>query len=505
MTLLEARGLGKTYGSPVLRDVDFGLRRGEVHALVGENGAGKSTLSRILSGVTRPDAGAMLLDGHRYAPRDRAAAEARGVGIVFQELNVIATLSVAEQVLFGALPHRFGLIDRGALRRRAREILDRVGLGDLDPDRPMGTLGIGVQQLVAVASGLGRRHEILILDEPTAALSEQQAAVIFDRLAELRAAGCALVYISHRLAEVLRLADRISVLRDGRLVAARTPSETSAHELVELMVGRPVSMPARDRHEPGEVILRVRGLRRPPAVHDVSFELRHGEVLGLAGLMGSGRTETVRAICGADRAEAGSLELRGRRLRPFASPHAAVRSGVALVTENRKEEGLLPPLGIAANISIASLREFNRGGFVSRRAEREAARRWSERLAIDARAASRPVGQLSGGNQQKVVLARWLQRDPDVLVCDEPTRGIDVGARAEIHRLLLDLAAAGKAILVVSSELEELIEICHRIVVLSLGRVTATFERAAFSQQAILHAALEHHQSRRSVAGERRA
>jgi ribose transport system ATP-binding protein len=502
---LSARGISKSYGSPVLRDVHLDLGAGEVHALIGENGAGKSTLSRIFSGVTRPDAGMMLLDGTPYAPESRSAAEAGGVGIVFQEINVVRTLSVAEQVLFGSLPSRFGIIDAGALRVRSRELLGRVGLEELDPDRQMGSLGVGVQQLVAVAAGLSRRHAVLILDEPTAALSEGQAAVLFERIAELRAEGCTVVYISHRLDEVLQIADRVSVLRDGRLVATRLPVETSRRELIELMVGRTIGTASPSAAGAGEVVLRVRGLRRPPSVHDVSFEVRRGEIVGLAGLMGSGRTETVRALCGADRAAAGEVELKGRRIPPFHSPHDAVAEGVALVTENRKEEGLLLPLPIGPNITLATLRRFVRAGFVRRRTERTVARTWSERLGISVRSLDGPVQQLSGGNQQKVVLARWLERDLDVLVCDEPTRGIDVAARFEIHQLLLRLAREGKAILIVSSELEELIGLCHRIVVLSLGRVTAEFSRAAFDRTAILHAALEHHRNRPGTAEEARA
>ena len=502
---LSVRGIDKNYGSPVLRGVDLDLYAGEVHALIGENGAGKTTLSRILSGVTRPDAGVMLLDGEPYAPESRAAAEARGIGIVFQEINIVRTLSVAEQVLFGTLPTRFGLIDRGALRSRSRELLARVGLHDLDVNRHVGSLGVGVQQLVAVAAGLARPHSVLILDEPMAALSEAQSVVLFERLSELKADGCTVVFISHRLDEVLQVADRVSVLRDGHLVATRLPAETSRRELIELMVGRTVGTASPGTGEAGDVVLRVRGLRRPPSVHDVSFEVRHGEVVGLAGLMGSGRSETVRALCGADRAAAGELELHGRRLSPFDSPHEAVAQGLALVTENRKEEGLLLPLTIGPNITIAALRRFVRAGFVRRRAEQVVAHTWSERLGITARSLSAPVEQLSGGNQQKVVLARWLERDPDVLVCDEPTRGIDVAARFEIHQLLLRLAREGKAILIVSSELEELIALCHRIVVLSLGRVTAEFPRAAFDRTAILHASLEHHRNRSPRGSEARA
>ena len=502
--VLKAEGLAKTYTTPVLMDVSLELRGGEVHALMGENGAGKSTLARILTGLTAPDAGHMLLSGKPYAPMAKVEAARRGVAIVLQELNLVDTLSVAEQVFFDALPTRLGFIDGRALRERAGTALGRVGLLDLDPERPVGTLGVGQRQMLAVAAALSRPCRVLILDEPTAALSEHEAERLFAEMERLKDEGTAILYVSHRLEEVRRLADRVTVLRDGRKVATRGRGEATNAELVQLMVGRDplVSTSSGARTERGhDPVLRVRGLRRGRALKDVGFDLWRGEILGLAGLMGSGRTETLRVLFGADRAEAGEIELRGRRLpRPFKSPKEAVGQGFALVTEDRKDEGLLLPLSVRANLTLARLLELSRRGFLRARAETAAARALVSRLGVKCATVEQPVGQLSGGNQQKVVLGRWLDRDFDVLLCDEPTRGVDVAARAEIHEILRELGRTGKAVLVVSSEIEELRALCDRIVVLRAGRVTATFERKSFDQDAILAAALPESDVRRGAA-----
>ncbi len=414
-SLFEAAGLGKAYAAPVLTDVSLDLQAGEVHAVVGENGAGKSTLARIVAGVAQPDGGSMRLRGAAYAPRDRAASRDAGVAIVMQELNGIGTLTVAESLFLDRLPTRFGVgvIDRRRLRAEARAALARVGLADLGPDRPLASLGIGQQQLVEIAAALARRSEVLILDEPTAALTPAEAEALFAQVERLRREGTGVFFISHRLAEVERVADRVSVLRDGRLVATRPVRGIGRDEIVRLMVGRAILAPPGpvDR-EPGEVALRVLGFTGA-GFRDVSFEVRRGEVLGLAGLVGSGRTELLRAIYGADRRSAGSVFL-GPSGTPASirSPRDAVRLGLALVPEDRKTQGLLLPFSVRANVSLSRLRDAA-DAFGRLKGGRESALADPHIAAVGVRALSpeQPVDQLSGGNQQKTLLARWLCRD----------------------------------------------------------------------------------------------
>lgn len=492
--LLVARNLCAAYGQvPALTDVDFDIRAGEVHALVGENGAGKSTLSRLFAGQQPPTAGTLSLRGKPYAPRNGRDAARQGVRMVMQELNLIGTLTVAESLFIDALPHRGGWIDRARLRSAAAQALARVGLQDLDPDQPVGSLGVGRQQLVEIAAGLAQHGDLLILDEPTAALTDPEIDRLFEQIAALKASGTGVLYISHRLDEIRRIADRISILRDGRMVGTHAMNSLSMDEIIRGMVGRDIESTGETGcHQPGAPALRVRHLRQTPAVRDVSFDLHHGEILGFAGLMGSGRTETMRAIFGADVPDGGEIYL-GSSDTPvrFRSPMHAVRRGIALLTENRKEEGLLLPLSIRANITLAGLgRLAGRAGWIHRGDEHGQSRHWVDRLRLHCRSPEQPAAELSGGNQQKVVLARWLFRDCDILFVDEPTRGIDVGARQEIHRVLRELADAGKAVAVVSSDLVELMALVDRMVVLSAGRDAATFARGEWTEDAILSAAL---------------
>lgn len=491
--LLSASGLWKSYATPVLLDVAFELRAGEVHALVGENGAGKSTLARILAGLIQPDRGQMTLRGRPYAPRTKREAQRLGVRLVPQELNLISNLTVAENIFLDQLPHRAGWIRRRQLLAQAEALLAQVGLGELDPNRLVQTLGVGQQQLVEIAAGLSQQCAVLILDEPTAALSEAEVAQLFGQLARLRAAGVGIVYISHRLEEIQRIADRVSVLRDGRMQTTQPASTLTLEQMVRLMVGRSMDQALRRPSKPpGPVVLRVVGLSRPPAVREVSFELRRGEILGFAGLMGSGRTETMRALFGADRPQQGQIFLHGAA-DPVAirSPREAVRRGLALLTEDRAHQGLLLPLAVRVNVTLAGLRTFSRrAGWICRAAERLEAARWTERLAVRCRSLEQRVAELSGGNQQKVVVAKWLLKDCDILIFDEPTRGIDVGTKFELYQLLGQLADQGKALIVVSSDLKELLALCDRIAVMSAGRLVATFHREEFSEDKILAAAL---------------
>ncbi len=494
--LLRISGLCKAYGPVrVLHQVGFDLRRGEVHALVGENGAGKSTLCRIIAGLTQADGGEMEREGSEYCPRDRRDAERLGVRMVLQELNLIGNLTVGESLFLDRLPQRCGWINYPELARQARAALARVGLERLDPERPISSLGIAQQQMVEIAAGLARQCDILILDEPTAALTNPEIEALFRQIALLKARGTAILYISHRLEEIRQIAGRVSVLRDGQMIATRSAADFPHDDLVRLMVGRDLdAMVGSATRSFGAVALEACGLRRPPLVNDVSFSARTGEILGFAGLMGSGRTETMRLIFGADPRHAGEILIQGSPVSRGYSPREAVRRGVAFLTEDRKEQGLILGLPVGQNLTLASLPHFASGwGWLSRSREADAQEAWIQRLAIRCRDAGQPVGDLSGGNQQKVVIAKWLLRDCDVLIFDEPTRGIDVGAKQEIHQLLIALAGQGKALIVVSSDLPELLDLCDRIAVMSGGKIAEVFHRGAWSQEAILNAALTEH------------
>ncbi|MGN6085920.1 sugar ABC transporter ATP-binding protein [Trinickia sp.] len=498
-TVLSVTGIGKVYAEPVLADVTLALHAGEVLALTGENGAGKSTLSKIIGGLVAPSAGSMRLAGADYAPKSRRDAEALGVRMVMQELNLLPTLTVAENLFFDRLPRRglrvAGWIDRARLREDARRAMARVGLDAIDPDTPVGALGIGHQQMVEIARNLIDDTRVLIFDEPTAMLTAREVDLLFEQIDRLKASGVAIVYISHRLEELARVAQRVAVLRDGRLVEVNRMQNVTSERLVTLMVGRELG----ERIDLGErrigaPLLKVEGLVRGSAVRDVSFEVREGEIFGLSGLIGAGRTELMRLIYGADRAQRGTVSV-GRPLAQaaIASPADAVRHGIALITEDRKGEGLLLPHSISANVSLGNMGSVARWGVVEARRERALARRQMDALRVRAHSPEQPVGELSGGNQQKVVIGRWLARRADVLLFDEPTRGIDVGAKFDIYMLLGALAREGRAIVVVSSDLRELMLICDRIGVMSAGRLTGIFARDAWTQDALLAAAFAGH------------
>lgn len=498
LPLLSIRGVGKTYAQPVLAEIDLQLFGGEVLALTGENGAGKSTLSKIVGGLERPGAGSLELLGRPYAPGSRREAEALGVRMVMQELNLLPTLSVAENLFLHDLPRRAGWIDRRRLRAAAREAMAQVGLEAIDPDTLVGDLGIGHQQMVEIARNLIGDCRLLILDEPTAMLTAREVDMLFEQVERLRERGVAIVYISHRLEELARISQRIAVLRDGRLVCVEQIERYDADQLVTLMVGRDLG----ERfdlgpRQTGAPLLRVERLSRRGKVHEVSFEVRAGEIFGISGLIGSGRTELLRLIYGADRADGGQVLLGDPPQRlSLRSPADSVRQGVALITEDRKGEGLLLDQSISANLALGNLPALARHGVIDRRREEALARRQVEALRVRCADTAQAVGELSGGNQQKVVIGRWLERDCQVLLFDEPTRGIDVGAKFDIYALLAELTRRGKALVVVSSDLRELMLICDRIGVLSAGRMVDTFERDAWTQDALLAAAFAGYKKR---------
>lgn len=486
--LLQVSALRKSYNVPVLVDFNFTLRPGEVHALVGSNGAGKSTFARILCGLTAGDGGAIEFCGRRHAPASKREAEEAGLIMVLQELNVIPTLSMAENIFLNRLPRRAGFVQYKELRALAAQALARVGLGELDPMQPAGSLGVGHQQLVEIAGALARQCRILILDEPTAALTDPEIEHLFANIRQLQQEGGGIIYVSHRMEEIQRIASRITVMRDGRSIATHTAGAVEPAQLIREMAGHELPERKQMAGTSGAVALSVRRLAAGDRVRDISFEARYGEILGLAGLIGSGRTETLRAIFGADRLDSGEVWLNGRAL-VIRSPVEAVRSGIGLVPEDRKQDGLLLAQPIRTNMTLSTLPQHAVAGWIDSRAETKAAERLARRLQVNYASLEQPISELSGGNQQKVVIARWLARDCQVLLFDEPTRGIDVAAKDAIYALLRELATAGKAVVVVSSELTELMLISDRILVLSAGRVTAEFAAGDWTREKITAAA----------------
>ena len=489
---LVARGLTKRFpGVLALDGVDFDLRAGEIHVLLGENGAGKSTLVKVLSGVMRPDEGELLLDAVPVRLDPPSVARAMGIGTVYQELALAPDMTVTQNIFLGreTVAGRIGMLDTRTMRREARRLLRLLDV-ELDPDTAVRRLSLASRQVIEIVRALAWHSRALIMDEPTSALSAHESEELFTRIARLKSEGVGIVYISHRLEEIERIADRVTVMRDGRVVAARSRADLDTAELIRLMVGRELSeaFPARAVRA-GAELLRVEHLSVRGRVSDVGFTVHEGEVLGIAGLVGAGRSETLRCLVGLEQDGNASVFVRGRSVL-INGPRDALRARIGLVPEDRHVQGLVLPMSVEQNIVLGAMPSCSRGGFLRFGCLAELARRYVARLRIRIASPRVRVATLSGGNQQKVVFARALAAGSEVLLLDEPTRGIDVGSKVEIYQLIAELAAAGKAIVVVSSELTELLGLADRIVVMRQGHVSATFAKADATQEKILAAAL---------------
>ncbi|HEX3982225.1 MAG TPA: sugar ABC transporter ATP-binding protein [Acidisoma sp.] len=489
--LLTLTGITKSFGGVrALKGVDFSLRRGEVHALLGENGAGKSTLMRVVGGELQPEAGSITFEGRALSLVDPRAAADLGIAVIHQELALAPDLSVAENIFMRELP---AAISWGRLNRRAREVLDRMGF-ELDVSRRVGDLAVAQQQVVEIAKALARDLKVIVFDEPTAVLSSRDAERLHEIIAVLRSSGVGIVYISHRLEEVFKIADRMTIMKDGALVGVTSPQTSTIDDVIRMMVGRNLAamFPKSAHRSIGEEVLRVENLRRGVKVRGVSLSVRAGEIVGLGGLVGSGRTETARLIFGADAKEAGEIRVHGKVVK-INSPLDAVLAGIGLVPEDRKHHGAILEMSIRINMTLARLKPVvNAMGFIRRQRERDTVTGLGRQLRLKSAGVDAPVSSLSGGNQQKVVLAKWFHAGGDVIILDEPTRGVDVGAKTEIYALIEELAAAGRAILVISSEHQELFGLCDRVLVMAEGALRGMLLPEDYSEEKLLALAMIH-------------
>jgi ABC-type sugar transport system ATPase subunit len=487
MSFLSFRSISKGFpGVQALDGVSFEIGRGSCHALMGENGAGKSTLGKILAGVYTPDAGTVELEGVAMAPKTPLEARHLGIAMVHQELAFCPNLSIAENLCLGSIPSRLGWVDRRRMRQQAATMLDAIG-APFDVRRPIGELSTGQEQLVQIAAAVGTGARIIVFDEPTSSLSVAESEHLFSLIQRLQERGITIVYVSHRMEEIFRLCDTITVLRDGRHVITEPISSTNNDRVIRQMVGRDVESrePANATRPLGEELLRVEDLSSPGKFSGVGFSVRAGEVVGLAGLVGAGRSEVAQAVFGLDPQATGRVWVRGREL-PFGKVSAALAAGLGLLPEDRKRMGLVLSMNCRENTSLATLGRLSSFGFVRRSEERKVARRYADRLRVKTPSLEAVTGGLSGGNQQKIALAKWLVRECGVLIVDEPTRGVDVGAKAEIHRLLDELACEGLGLVVISSELPEVMNLSRRILVMRQGRLVGELPRAEFSQPALM-------------------
>lgn len=491
--LLSMEKIDKRFtGVHALRQVDFDLDEGEIHALVGENGAGKSTLMKVLVGINPKDSGQIYYMGHLFNPRDPRHALEMGIGIIHQELNMMEHLTVAENIFIGReFTRRNGIIlDKREQNRRAEELFTRLKM-DIDPTEKVGRLTVGKQQMVEIAKAVSHRLRILILDEPTAALTDAEIEELFAIMRDLKNQGVGMIHISHRLEEIHQIADRVTVMRDGEIVSTKKTNDVTRNQVINMMVGRVIyeQPKVKSMVAPGApVVLRTHRLNAGKLVHNVSFELRKGEILGFAGLIGAGRTETARAIFGADPIQSGWIEVNGRRVR-INSPQDAVAKGIGYLSEDRKRFGLAVNLCLRDNIVMASYDQFTRGLFVDAKKAEDVTEHYIERLRIKTPSVDQLIRNLSGGNQQKVVIAKWLICNCEILIFDEPTRGIDVGAKSEIYAFMNELTREGKSIIMISSELPEILRMSDRIIVMCEGRITGELPIEEANQEAIMHLA----------------
>ncbi|MDT3380013.1 sugar ABC transporter ATP-binding protein [Labrys neptuniae] len=487
--LARLTAITKSFGGVhALKGVDFDVQSGEVHALLGENGAGKSTLMRVLGGELQPSSGEVKIAGRHVDFRDPRMAKALGIAVIHQELALAPDLSVAENIFLGELP---GVFAGPGLRKRAGELIKRLGF-DIDPGERVGNLAVAHQQVVEIAKALSREVKIIIFDEPTAVLSDRDAARLHKVIADLRAHGVGVVYISHRLEEVMRISDRMTVMKDGQLVGTVAAKDVSIDDIIRMMVGRPLSalFPERGERKIGEEVISVSALHAGRKVRNVSLAVRAGEIVGLGGLVGSGRTEVARLIFGADKPDSGAIKLKGKPVH-FRSPRDAVAAGVGLVPEDRKHQGVILDKPIRVNATMARMSSITTAlGFLRRGLERRTVSELGQSLRLKAASVDAPVSSLSGGNQQKVVLAKWFHADGDLIILDEPTRGVDVGAKTEIYTLVNRLAEAGKAVLVISSEHQELFGLCDRVLVMREGEIRGELRPDGYSEENLLSLAM---------------
>ena len=511
--LLRVKKLNKSFAVPVLKKLNFELREGEVHALLGSNGAGKSTLCNIISGIHTADSGDFEFSGSNYTPSSLQKAESMGICMVMQELNLFPTLSVAENLFFRSMSDRFGIVKHQVIQKRAKKALETVGLDYIDPAQPLSQLGVGQQQLIEIASALQRHIKLLILDEPTSALTGPQIDLLFKQILQLKKQGIGVIYITHRMDEISRIADRVSILRDGELVATKTTTNISTDHMLQLMAGEESisidekSSMTKPHAQINKTLLKVENLTRrtknqsggDSGFEEINFHLHAGEVLGIGGLIGSGRTELLRTIFGADQAHSGCIRLAADKFkmkRIMRSPTEAISHGMGMLVEDRKSQGLLLSHSVTKNISFAKLNTLINGfGSVNNDIESELAKSMKEKLSIQYNSSNQPISFLSGGNQQKALLARWLAIHFSILLLDEPSRGVDARAKSQIQSLIRELAAQGKALIVVSSETQELLKVSDRIAVMSNGRLAGIFNANDLTEEKLLEASFSFYSS----------